>query len=323
MKKKIGKILLEYLLIALGTFLLALGINMFLLPFKISSGGVSSIATVLYYLFGIPLSVTTILFNAVLFIFSFKFLEKSSIIKTVAGIVFLSGFLEVTSLFPVYTEDLFIATVIGGVLIGAGVGLVIRQEASTGGSDFAALMLSRIFPHISVAVLIMIIDCAIVIFSGLVFKSITIMFYSAIALFIATKVSDAIIVMGDVAKSVYIFSSKNDEISSAIMEKFSRGVTGIYSKGMYSEADSTMLLSVVSPKELPFLIHLVRSIDKNAFIIVYDAKEVLGEGFKQETSYDLLTAKKDKKKKEKKVREKKVKEKKVKAKKIKKKSIEE
>ena len=294
MKKTFGKIFLEYAMIALGALLLAIGVNLFLLPFKISSGGVSSIATVFYYLFKIPLSVTTIIFNALLFIFSFKFLEKSSIIKTVAGIIFLSVFLQITSFIPPYTEDLFIATVIGGVLIGAGVGLVIRQEASTGGSDFAALMLGRIFPHIPVAVMIMIIDCAIVVLSGLVFQSITIMFYSAIALFIATKVSDAIIVMGDTAKSVYIFSPKNKEIATAIMEKFSRGVTGIYSKGMYSETDSTMLLSVVSPKELPFLIHLVRRIDKDAFVIVFDAREVLGEGFKQETVYDKLAVAKDK-----------------------------
>ncbi len=290
MKNKALKIFIEYSLIALGTFLLALGINQFAIPFKISSGGVSTIGTVLLYLFHIPLSVTNIVFNAILFLLGFRLLGKESVIKTVAGIIFLSVFYELTAFFPAYTEDIFIASVVGGVLIGLGVGLVIRQEASTGGSDFAALMLSRFFPHVSVSVLIMIIDLAIVFLSGIVFGSLTITFYSAIVLFIATKVSDAILVLGDSAKSAYIFSAKNQEIADAIMKKFNRGVTGLYSKGMYSGNDNTMLLCVVSPKELPFLAHLVRGIDKNAFIIISDVKEVLGEGFKEVTAYDKLNA---------------------------------
>ncbi len=271
----------DYLLIALGSAFLAIGLNMFLVPCKISSGGISSIGTVLLYKLNIPMSVTNIVFNAFLFIFGYKYVGKSSVVKTIAGIVSLSVFLEITKYLPAFGEDMFIATVIGGALVGVGVGCVVRVEASTGGSDFAGLILKKFFPHISVANLILIIDSIIIIFAGIIFGDYMITFYSAIAMFIASKATDAIAAMGDAAKSVYIMSAKNTEISRMIIDTFERGVTGVYSKGIYTGQDNMMLLCVVSPKQLPKLIHKVKEIDKDAFIIVNEVREVLGEGFKE------------------------------------------
>ena len=278
---KIKSVTKDYFLIVLGTFILAVGLNLFLVPCRISSGGISSIGTVLLYKLNIPMSVTNIVFNALLFILGYKYVGKSSVVKTIVGIVGLSAFLEVTKFFPVFGDDLFIATVIGGVLVGIGVGLVVRVEASTGGSDFAALILKKFFPHISVANLILVIDILIIVFAGIMFNDYMITFYSAIAMFIASKATDTIAEMGDAAKSVYIMSAKNSEISQMIIETFERGVTGVYSKGIYSGEDNMMLLCVVSPKQLPRLIHKVKEIDKDAFIIVNDVREVLGEGFKE------------------------------------------
>ncbi len=278
---KTKRVIKDYLLIALGSVIIAIALNMFLVPCKISSGGISSIGTVLLYKLKVPMSVTNIVLNALLFILGYKYVGKSSVLKTIAGIVFLSAFLEVTKYLPAFGDDLFIATVIGGVLVGTGVGLVVRVEASTGGSDFAALILKKFLPHISVANLILIIDSIIIIFAGIVFGDYMITFYSAITMFIASKATDAIAAMGDTAKSIYIMSSRNGQISEMIMKDFERGITGIYSKGIYSGNDSMMLLCVVSPKQLPRLVHKVREIDKNAFIIVTEAREVLGEGFKE------------------------------------------
>ena len=271
----------DYLLIVLGSIILAIGLNMFLVPCKISSGGISSMGTVLLYKLNIPLSVTNIVFNAVLFIIGYKYVGRNSVIKTIAGIVFLSVFLEITKNPPIFGDDLFIATVIGGALVGIGVGLVVRVEASTGGSDFAALILKKFFPHVSVANLILIIDSIIIILAGVAFQDYMITLYSSIAMFIASKATDAIAAMGDAAKSIYIMSAKNKEISKMIIEHFERGVTGVYSKGIYSGEDNIMLLCVVSPKQLPRLVHKVREIDKDAFIIVSEVREVLGEGFKE------------------------------------------
>ena len=271
----------SYIFIAIGAFLLAAGLNMFLVPCKISSGGVSSIGTIFLHKFNIPMSVTNIFFNAVLFVLGYKYVGKNSVLKTIAGIVFLSAFLEVTKYLPTFEEDIFISTVIGGALVGIGVGFVVKVEASTGGSDFAGLILKKFFPHIPIATLILLIDGAIIIVAGIVFKSYMITFYSAIAMIIASKVTDSIMTMGDAAKSVYIMSSENDKISKMIMNAFERGVTGVYSKGIYTGQDNMMLLCVVSPKQLPRLVNKVKEIDKDAFIIVNEVREVLGEGFKE------------------------------------------
>ena len=275
------KTMKSYLFIAIGAFLLAAGLNMFLVPCKISSGGVSSIGTILLYKFGIPMSVTNIFFNAVLFVLGYKYVGKNSVLRTVAGIAFLSVFLEITKYLPTFGNDIFISTVIGGALVGIGVGFVVKVEASTGGSDFAGLILKKFFPHIPVATLILLIDSAIIIIAGIVFKSYMITFYSAIAMLIASKVTDSIMTMGDAAKSVYIMSPENEKISQMIMNTFERGVTGVYSKGLYTGSENMMLLCAVSPKQLPRLINKVKEIDKDAFVIVSDVKEVHGEGFKE------------------------------------------
>lgn len=272
----------EYSKIALGTLILSIGINCFLLPSKLSSGGVSSIGTVLLYLFKIPLSISNIFFNIILFAAGYKYLKKSSLIKTAAGIVFLSLFFEITSNFPAYTADTMISALAGGIIMGIGLGLVIRSDASTGGSDFAATILHKLLPHISIASFVMIIDCIIIAFAGLIFKSVTITFYSFIALFAATRVADGVLSFGDAAKSVYVLSHRSNEIADAVIKNIRRGVTGIHCTGMYSGNSRLMLLCVVSPKELPRLISCIRETDPSAFVIIGDTKEVLGEGFKTE-----------------------------------------
>lgn len=287
MKKSLPYII-DFLFIIIGCFILSIGINMFLTPNKISSGGISSIGTILLHIFNIKISITNIAFNIVLFALGFRYLGKYAIVKTATGIVALTIFLELTSYFPVFTEDMMLTTIVGGFLVGVGVGLVVRKDASTGGSDFASLIIKRFIPHLSLATIILILDCAAIIASGIAFKSITITIFSIIAMYISSKVTDYIVTLGNNAKSVQIFSEKQDEISKYVMEKFERGVTGIHCQGMYSQNEKLMLLCIVSPKELPRLINAIRKIDKSAFIIINDAKEVLGEGFKLKSDYDQL-----------------------------------
>lgn len=263
-----------------GAFLLAMGLNVFLVPQKLSTGGIGSIATVLKHLFNIPLSLTTITLNAALFIFGIKLLGKKALVKTISGIAFLSLFLELTSFMPKYTVDMLASSVLGGFLVGLGLGLVIRQGASTGGSDFLALMLYKFFPHISVAKIILAVDLVIVCISALIFKSVTVGVYSVVSLFISTKIADEILIMGDRAKTLFVFSKKSEEIANGIMQKFQRGVTGIEAKGMYKNETGTMLISALSPKEVPLMVEYIKNQDEKAFVIINDAHEVFGEGFK-------------------------------------------
>jgi len=274
-RKAIG----EYLLIGAGCLFLALGLNLFLVPIRLSPGGISTLGTIALYLFRLPLSLTNLGLNALLFLLGYRYLGKVMLAKAAAGILMLSLFLQLTASLPSFSEDVLLSTVSGGILVGLGVGLVIRHEGSTGGSDFAALLLHRFFPHIPVAGFILGIDCGILLLAGIVFESVTVTFYSLLSLVIAAKVTDLILGMGNLAKSVTIISSKSEEISACILERFSRGVTGLYGRGMYGKADTMLLLCAVSPKELPALVHTIRELDKSAFLIISDAREVVGEGF--------------------------------------------
>lgn len=279
MQNKVS-VIKDYTFITAGAFILALGINFFLVPLRISTGGVSGIGTVLYHVISMPMSLTTLVLNAVLFLFGFRALGRASIIKTVSGILLLSFFLEVTQSFGKYTEDIFIASVFGGILAGLGVGMTVLKGSSTGGSDFAAIMLNRLFPHISIPSFILAIDAAVIFVSGIVFKNYTIMFYSAVSLYISSKVADRVLVSGDYAKSVMIISNDSEKIANTVMTEMVRGVTGIYSKGFYNGTDNMMLMCIVRSKEIPKLLSIVKSIDSSAFTVISDVREVRGEGFK-------------------------------------------
>lgn len=275
MNKKIK----DFSFILIGTLILAIGLNIFLVPMKLSAGGIGAIGTVLLYFFNIPLSVTNLVLNLFLFLLGFKVLGRGSVIKTVVGMLSLSLFLEITSYLPVPELDVIIATICGGVLVGLGVGLVIRAGGSSGGSDFLGLMIRKRLPHISVATIILVIDLIIILVAGVCFKDFIVAFYSALCMYVSSKVSDRIIDVGKEAKSIYITSQKREEIKEVILRDFERGVTEIYTQGGYSQKKRLMLLCVVSPKEAPRLVKEIKRIDKRAFIIISDARLVLGEGF--------------------------------------------
>lgn len=288
--KSAKRYLADFAFIAVGAFILAAAISFFLTPCKISTGGVSGIAMVLYYALDFKMSLTTFAINIVLFFFGFRTLRLASVVKTLVGIALFSAFLEITdrlaALVPETVaqicSDVWIASIFGGVLVGVGVGLVVLREGSTGGSDFGALMLHKLFPHVSVASFILLIDSCIIVISGIVLKDYAIMFYSVVSLYISSKVTDYIIVRGNFAKSVHIVSAKHEEIASAIMAQLSRGVTALHSKGCFSGDEGEMLMCIVRPREIPRLLSIVRGIDSSAFTVISDVKEVRGLGFIEE-----------------------------------------
>ena len=281
MRIPLKNLLYDFMFLLFGCILLSVSINVFLTPNKISAGGISTIGTVLLHIFGIKMSLTNLIFNAILFIFGYKSLGKYAIIQTSAGILLLSVCLEFTSHIQPYFENELIGVLSGGVLMGAGVGMIVKTGTSTGGSDFAGLILKKLMPHISLAKLIMVIDCVIVILAGIVFKSYTVTVYSIIALYVSSIITDRIITLGDGAKMVMIFSKETRKISDYILTQYERGVTGIRSIGMYSNEERIMLLCVVTPKELPVYMNLIHEIDKHAFVVISNVHEVIGEGFKE------------------------------------------
>lgn len=279
MNKK--KMFFDVLGILIGSLVLAVGINVFLVPNEIAAGGVSGIATVLYLTFKIPMSITILAVNAILFAFGFAILGKWELVKSLLGIIFLSVFLESTAFLPKYGEDVLMAAICGGVLSGVGIGITVSRGASTGGSDMLALMICRKLKHLSVATVILAVDSAVILASGFVFSSMTIMLYAALAAFVSSKVNDYIAVYGDNAKQVQIVTDKSAEISEKIIKTIGRGVTGIYTRGMYTGEDRMTVFCVVSKRELYRVTSIVKEIDSEAFVIVGEVREVLGKGFKE------------------------------------------
>ncbi len=273
------KFFADYSLITVGAFLVAAGLQLFLVPFKYSSGGIGTLSTILFYFSKIPISLSYLVLNAFLFIFGWRYLGKNAVIKSLAGSLLLSLFLQLCTYIPIDINDKFISFVMGGILDGLGTGLVIRAEASTGGVDLAALIIKHFFPHLSVATVIFVINGMLLGISGIAFKSFSVAFYSITAMFVSEKILEMILNVGVSAKSVLIISDEYQEIKNLIYSKYDRGVTQFESKSLLGDRDKTSLICVATPKEVSKIIRDIKSVDSTAFVVVSDVKEVIGRGF--------------------------------------------
>jgi uncharacterized membrane-anchored protein YitT (DUF2179 family) len=273
MKQKIK----DYALMTIGVVIAVAGLNLFLVPNKIAAGGISGIATILYYVFKFPLGITIAALNIPLFVFGVKIVGKTFAIRTAYSLILYSVLAEVIPIPD--SHDIFLGCVYGGVLIGAGIGLVVRSGGSTGGTDMAARMLSARTKNISIAACMFAIDFFVIAAAGVLFEPMTAL-YAIASLYISAKLIDFFTVGLSEAKAFYIISDKSEEIAAAIMEQMERGVTSLKAKGVYSGKDRNVLLCVLRWRtEGPRLKRIVKSIDEKAFVIVADVKEVLGEGF--------------------------------------------
>ncbi|MTI68186.1 MAG: YitT family protein [Firmicutes bacterium] len=273
---------IEYLMIALGTLTLALALNIFLEPNTVAPGGVTGLAIVIKKvtdgLFKVYL--TNLLINIPLFIIGVIVIGKSFGFKTLYGTLALSFFIRFLP-HTSATDNLLLASIFGGVLSGIGLGLVFKFGGTTGGTDLAGSILNKFFPSFSTANLMMFIDLFVVASAGIVDKKLETSLYSIIALYITVKVIDQFLEGMGYAKAFYIISTEPDDIGDAILKNLNRGVTVLKGRGMYTGNDRDVLLCVVNRAQITKLKKLVHQIDNKAFVMVTDANEVLGEGFKK------------------------------------------
>lgn len=274
----------KYLIILAGAVLMALAINLIFEPMELVTGGVSGIAIVIKHLTlslvegGVPLWLSNILFNVPLFIIAIWLKGKDYIISVLAGTIFLTIALYVIPVIDIQLEDKLLGSLFGGALTGVGIGLIFSVSASTGGTDLLAMLIHDKKRHISAPRLLYFIDGAIILVGALVF-GISNALYAIIAVYIATKFSDGILEGLKFAKMAYIISDEYEAIAHEILIDMDRGVTGIYARGMYSQADKKMLFCVVSKQEIIKITEIAQKIDPDSFIIVSDVREVMGEGF--------------------------------------------
>lgn len=276
--------MLNYIYIIIGATILAAGINMFLAKIKLVTGGLSGLAIVIefltdkYYGKGIPLWFTNIVVNIPLLAIAIKLKGKEFVGKSVFAAAYLSFALFYTSYIPAPEVDFLLASIFGGVLVGTGLGFVLRASASTGGTDLAANIIKVYLKNVPVSKIILAIDSTIILIGAFVFGVEKAM-YALISVYIVTKVIDSILEGINFSKGVFIISDYSKEIAEALLKDLKRGVTGINGTGMYTKGEKNVLFVVVGKNQIVPLQKIVKEIDPNSFITITDVREVLGEGF--------------------------------------------
>lgn len=275
------RLIIDYLGVTLGVLLTAIGLDAFLVPNKIAAGGVSGIATILHYVINVPVGAAMLALNVPLFLGATYRLGWHYAVRSLYGTLALSFLIDgLAPYISPLTDNLLLASVYGGVLSGLGLGLVFKYKGTTGGTDLAAAIV-RSFVGINIGQLLFAIDSTVVLGAGITFRSAELAMYALITIFLTAWLIDLVQEGFSYAKAFIIITVKADDISEAILKQLDRGATAWKARGMYTGQDREVLLSVVGRTEVTRLKDLVHDIDPEAFVILGDVHEVLGEGFKK------------------------------------------
>ncbi|MBG0781932.1 MAG: YitT family protein [Bacteroidales bacterium] len=275
--------IINYLLIIIGSFILASGFVLFITPYKIVPGGVYGIAIVIHYILGTPVGLTALTMDIPLTLIGIRILGPRFGYKTVIGFLLTAFFVDgLTYLYgedPLVANEPLLSAIFGGVFLGTGLGMIFKSKATSGGTDIVAMIISK-YTSLPVGQLLIWVDSVIVLLGLLVFQDWKIPLYSLIVIYITGKVIDAILQGVDYDKTLFIISDKYEEIRHKIINDLNRGGTYLKGKGMYNGDEKTIIFTVVNRREMAMLQEFIHQIDPHAFLTVINANEILGEGFK-------------------------------------------
>lgn len=283
MKNKIVQTIQEYVIIALGCTIMAAGVSLFLLPNELSTGGFSGIATIVYYFFKVPMGVTVLALNIPLLIIAYFKIGKQLFARSIYGTIVFSLMIDLIDKITPLTHDRFLGCIYGGIFAGIGTAIILKFDASTGGSDLLSHIIRAYKKQYKSSSLILSVDTVVIALNVIFFKNIEIGLYSAIAIFLMGKMIDLIFEGVNFTKVIFIISPKYEEIAGQISASINRGSTGLFSKGMYTDQEKLTLLCVGSRTEAYEMQSIAKDIDKEAFIIIMNAREVIGKGFNKKT----------------------------------------
>ena len=272
--KKIKSILI----IITGITLTAIASGMFYIPNEIVTGGVAGIATILYPI-GIPPGAVYLIINLLLLFFSYKILGKGFVIKSIFSVIVLSLEVQVFSMLPPITDDIFLATLFGSVLFGIGAALTFIENANTGGTDIIGRLIQSKYSYFPIGTLLLIVDGIIIFISLLVFRNIELALYGLFGLFISTFAIDYLIDRLNSSKLAFVITDKGKQISKMIINRSQRGVTVLNAQGAYSGARKKLLICALKNKQMPDFHKMITVADKNAFIIFIKSEKIFGLGF--------------------------------------------
>lgn len=282
-------LVLDGLFFVAGALIDAVAVNVFTAPNHIAPGGITGIGTMLNYLFQTPIGMVNMLINIPIVIWAIIEIGYKLVAKSIAAIIVFSVAIDTLALvLPAYDGNPFLAAIFGGVLEGIGLALVFMRGSTTGGTDMIARLLGKHFRHLSMGKLMLAVDLVIIAASALVYQKLESALYAIIAIFVSTRIIDTILYGTDSGngKLYFIISKKSDEIRRRILEDIDRGVTIIPIQGGYSGQDGEMLLCAVRRYEVAKINDIIHTADRDAFVIVGEAGEITGEGFRSASSDD-------------------------------------
>lgn len=273
---------LDYLIIAAGAVLYAMSVVIFTSPNNIAPGGLTGIATMLNFMFSLPIGTMIFAMNIPLFIWGAIENGVAFLTKTIIGTAFVSIAIDVlTPILPAYKGDTILVAIFGGILNGIGLGFIFYRGGSTGGTDIIALNIHKRIPYVSTGTIILLADIATLVMVYFVYRSIESVLYAIVAIFISIKVIDTISYgtsRGN-GKLLFIITNDYDKVSSEIMKDLERGVTLLDGQGAYSGEQKRVIMCAVRPQQVYRITSGVRKIDPNSFIIVTTANAIRGKGF--------------------------------------------
>lgn len=264
----------------LGSAVFALGFCLFLKPNDINTGGISGLAMAAVHLLGFgSVGTLSIVLNLPLFLAGGVKIGKRFFAGSLLGMLLSSVLIDAFALLPFPKQEILVSAIYGGLLCGLGLGIVFASGTSTGGSDILVRLLKLRYRNVPIGTISMCFDAFVVILTGIVFKDVSKALYSGVTVFLSGQVMDLVVYRFDYSKVALIISDRPEEIAAQIGRKLDRGATFLHGEGSYSHQPKTVVLAVVKKRQLAELKELVMELDENAFVIVQEAHQVLGDGF--------------------------------------------
>ncbi|WP_436868670.1 YitT family protein [Mammaliicoccus sciuri] len=272
-----NRILRDMILILAGSFIFATGVNAFIISANLGEGGVTGVSLILLYAFDISPAWSTFILNAILIALGYKFLSKRSTVYTIIAVIAISVFLGLTESWVVHTNEILINTIFGGFMVGLGIGLIVLSGGTTAGTTILA-RISHKYLDVNTSYALLFFDLIVVMFS-LTVMPLEKALLTVISLYVGTKVMDFVIEGLNPKKAVTIISQNPDQIAKMIDEQIGRGCTILNGRGYYSKKDTDVLYVVIAKTQLSRTKRMIRKFDENAFVVVHDVRDVLGNGF--------------------------------------------
>jgi len=271
----------DVLLTMLGTFVFAVAVHVFTAPNHIAPGGVTGIATILNYKTSLPIGIITIVLNIPIVVLGVFYLGRWFMVKTFVSIVTFTlaiDYILVNA--PTYSGNVIVAALFGGVLMGAGLGLVTTRVSSSGGTDVINRIIARKIPSLKLGTITFLTDMVVIAISGLVYKQIEPVLFAIITLYVSARALDTVLYGFNVCRLMYIITDKPDEVVHCINTQLNKGATIFDSLGAYTRQKKPTIMCAVRRNQYVRLKRFIATIDPNAFIIITSANEIVGSGFK-------------------------------------------